>query len=338
MPLIKYQAFRFSPSTAAVISQANKILAEYAAQGFDLTLRQLYYQFVARGFIENKNSEYKRLGSIVNDARLAGLIDWDRITDRTRNMQQNPHWNTPKEIIAACAQQFQIDKWQTQKNYVEVWVEKDALIGVLEVACRPLDCPYFSCRGYTSQSEMWSASQRLLDKLRAGKSVHVIHLGDHDPSGVDMSRDIEERLSLFMRHGVLRDLINANPPPKLATPADKEAARERFTNLAEFHPPYIKPVSIHRIALNMDQIKEHNPPANPAKFTDSRAAEYVSNFGGQSWELDALEPAVITGLIQETIAELRDEALWEQATRKEAAHRRKLAACAEKWGEIEKTL
>lgn len=151
---ICYQKKNFSGSSLSVIRQANAIIDDYESQGYDLTLRQLYYRFVSKGLIPNKDTEYKKLGSIINDARLAGLIDWDRITDRTRNLRKNSHWDSPQSIVETCATQFQIDKWKDQKEYVEVWVEKDALVGILEQACEPLDVPYFSCRGYTSQSEM----------------------------------------------------------------------------------------------------------------------------------------------------------------------------------------
>ena len=77
----------FRNSTLAVIEKANAIIAEFVAQGFVLTLRQLYYQFVARSLIENKQTEYKRLGSIIKEGRRAGLIDWDAIEDRTREVQ-----------------------------------------------------------------------------------------------------------------------------------------------------------------------------------------------------------------------------------------------------------
>ena len=95
----------FSATSLATIKRANTILVEYARQGYDLTLRQLYYQFVSRGLIPNKDTEYKKLGSVINDARLAGLIDWDHITDRTRNLRSNAHWDTPQDIITACANQ-----------------------------------------------------------------------------------------------------------------------------------------------------------------------------------------------------------------------------------------
>ncbi len=326
---ICYEKRKFNAASLVTIETANKILTEYARQGYDLTLRQLYYQFVSRGLIENKDSEYKRLGSTINDARLGGLIDWDHIVDRTRNMRQNSHWDSPVSIVETCAQQFMLDKWDNQSHYVEVWVEKDALVGVLEVACKPLDVPYFSCRGYTSQSEMWSAGQRLIGKLRAGKEVTVIHLGDHDPSGIDMTRDIQDRLQMFATHHRVRDWLRDNPQK------EKETEDQWHSRLEE---KVHHTITVNRIALNMDQIRQYNPPPNPAKLTDSRATSYISEYGDESWELDALEPAVLTGLIEAAVGELRDEDQWAEDLEREEDCKSKLTSVAENWEEITKEL
>lgn len=289
MPKIEYVSKKFSKGSLAIIEQANQIIADYSAQGYDLTLRQLYYQFVSRDLIENKQTEYKRLGSIINDARLAGMIDWDTIVDRTRNMVSNSHWSGPKEIVDICAKTFQIDKWANQETRVEVWIEKDALVGVIENVCRRNDVGFFSCRGYTSQSEMWGAGQRLLEYTSACQDVVIIHLGDHDPSGIDMTRDIQDRLALFMGGGS---------------------------------------AYVTRIALNMNQVEQYNPPPNPAKITDSRATGYIKRFGNKSWELDALEPRVLEDLIDKTIAEYKDDDLWDKMVRKENRHRASLKKVA----------
>lgn len=178
------------------IDLVNNVLAEYESQGYELTLRQVYYQLVARGYIENTERSYKNLGKLINDARLAGLIDWNAIVDRTRNMKGNSHWSSPAEVLASARYSYMLDHWKGQDNYVEVWVEKDAMVGIVGQAATELDVPYFSCRGYTSQSEMWSAAQRFIRKAEK-QSRTIIHLGDHDPSGIDMTRDIQERMDLF---------------------------------------------------------------------------------------------------------------------------------------------
>lgn len=290
MPKIKYVERNFRPKSLQMIETANTIIREFHAQGFDLTLRQLYYQFVARDLIPNNQKEYDNLGNIINDARLAGLIDWNAIVDRTRNVRKNSHWESPGAIVEACSEQYQIDKWESQEHRVEVWIEKDALVGVIESVCRTLDVPFFSCRGYTSQSEMWTAAQRLIEWERQDYTPVIIHLGDHDPSGLDMSRDIEDRLSLFCRN----------------------------------------PIEVRRIALNRAQIRKYNPPPNPAKLTDCRAKSYVAEHGGSSWELDALDPKVITGLITREIASLRDDDKFDDRLALEGEHREQLKKVAKK--------
>jgi hypothetical protein len=319
-----YVEKRFSVGSLDLIQKAEDVCASYKDQGYDLTLRQLYYQFVSRGWIENRDTEYKRLGSVINDARLAGRLDWDYIVDRTRNLEELAHWADPADLIAAAARQYRIEKWADQDAYVEVWIEKDALKGVLESCCPALDVPFFSCRGYASQSEVWSAAQRLGARVAAGKRVVVVHLGDHDPSGIDMTRDVEHRLATF----VAQDRLGAP-----AAPAQQ---------LGDYVESYLEDVEEHltvdRIALNMDQIRRYDPPPNPAKLTDARAAGYVAAHGGSSWELDALDPATLVDLVRSAVARYRDDETWEQAVEREESEREVLTATSARWGEVESFL
>src|SRR5882757_3288882 len=135
MPKILYKEIKFSDASMALIKRCNGIITEYTGQGFRLTLRQLYYQLVSRDLIANKQTEYKRLGSVINDARLAGLIDWDMIEDRTRNVRTIASWSDPADIIDTVARQYKEDLWESQPYRVEVWIEKDALLGVIEPVC-----------------------------------------------------------------------------------------------------------------------------------------------------------------------------------------------------------
>jgi hypothetical protein len=241
--------------------------------------------------LPNKQTEYKKLGSIINDARLAGEIDWDAIEDRTRFLRTQSHWDSPADIISACAEQFRIDKWEDQNYRPEVWIEKDALVGVIEGVCKANDVSFFSCRGYVSQSEMWRTAQRLATTIRGGQMPYLIHLGDHDPSGIDMSRDIADRIDTFLQVNGWRRGSDWN---------------------------------ILRIALNMDQVRKHKPPPNPAKLSDSRAQAYIPTYGTDSWELDALDPATLATLIEEKISDLRDDYLWRQKDREQKVGRDKL--------------
>ncbi|QDP54850.1 MAG: hypothetical protein Unbinned3891contig1000_48 [Prokaryotic dsDNA virus sp.] len=274
---------------------ADQILEEYAEQGYDLTLRQLYYQFVARGYIPNKQSEYHKLGTIVNKARMAGYLRWDRIVDRTRNLQRLPTWSGPEGVVDTAARMYRRDLWKNQERYVEVWIEKEALVGVIEEMCDRHRVPYFACRGYVSQSEMWSAAQRIMD---TGKPTTILHLGDHDPSGIDMSRDIIDRLGTFTRW---------RPDIRL---------------------------TVNRLALNMDQIDYFNPPPNPAKLTDSRCEGYIAQYGEQSWELDAVSPKEMNELLRREISRLVDMKAWRKDDMQEEKDRAVLQWVSNNWDTV----
>ncbi|HEA67786.1 MAG TPA: hypothetical protein ENI07_13330 [Desulfobacterales bacterium] len=291
MPKIAYISKNFKPSSSLIIQQANEIINEYIDDGLLLTLRQLYYQFVSRGLIPNKQKEYKRIGSIIGDARLAGLIDWDAIEDRTRSLKKLQHWRDPGHIIGAVKHNFQLDHWAGQEYHVEVWIEKEALTGVIAEICGELDVAYFACKGYVSLSEMWGAAQRI-----EGYPVQtvIIHLGDHDPSGVDMTRDIKDRQDVF----------------------------------------HVFDVEVKRIALNMDQIKKYNPPPNPAKVTDSRCNGYVAMYGHESWELDALEPRVLRNLIRDTVLMYRDEEVYNKIIAQEQKYINVLDKVEKNWKQL----
>lgn len=251
---------RFKPDSVKKIETINHILAEYQAAGYDLTIRQLYYQLVARGYIENTQNSYKRIADLVNNARLAGLIDWEMITDRGRETVTPRTWESPAEIIKQAANQFRLDLWKTQNNYVEVMVEKQALEGVLIPVCLQWGVRFTANKGYSSSSTLYETGKRLA-AMSPQKKCYILYLGDHDPSGLDMTRDIQERLTMFS--GV--------------------------------------PVEVERLALNFDQVLALHPPENPAKETDARYKEYLQNFGPASWELDAIEPQPLANLVNNAI-------------------------------------
>lgn len=283
---------QFRSKSLEMINLCNQIIAEFQEQGFELTLRQLYYQLVSRAVIPNNERSYDNIGALLSDARLAGLVDWDAIVDRTRFLRGLSHWNAPGDIIRSCANGYHMDLWADQPKRVEVWVEKDALIDVVGQVARQFDVPFFSCRGYTSQSEMHGAAERLVQYQSGGQSVVIIHLGDHDPSGLDMTRDIDDRLQLFCEYHNTTD------------------------------------VTLKRLALNKPQILAHKPPPNPAKLTDCRVKKYIAEHGDQSWELDALNPKVIADLIRGEIRKHLDKEKFEAAQRLEEQGRAELQKLA----------
>jgi hypothetical protein len=269
----QFRKHRFNSGSIKLLDTCNAIIEDYRGQGLNLTVRQLYYRLVAADTIENTVRSYKKVVNLLNNARLAGYVSWDAIEDRTRNYRKQSTWPCPGSIMHSCISSYNIDKWIDQPTQVEVWVEKEALIGVIGQICDELEIPYFACRGYVSQSEQWRAAKRCEERYQdSDQETVILHLGDHDPSGMDMTRDNQDRL---------------------------------------LELSWDSPVEVRRIALNMDQVRKYSPPPNPAKMTDSRIGNYMSQFGSSSWELDALEPRVLQNLIRDESEGLIDRELWD---------------------------
>lgn len=293
----------FQNKTLALIDQANDILAEYAAQGFtSMTLRQIYYQMVARDMIPNSLRSYKRLGSVLSDARDAGLISWARMQDPTRRISQLYHLEDFKDALLDSARSFRRDLWANQPWWVLVMVEKEALAGVVGSVCEDWDVPFTANRGYPSASHLWRIASDIQLKISEGKKVLVLHLGDLDPSGWDMTSDVVMRLALYARQaaGIVdldeddftwpehRDLVSIWENETIGDESSEE-------------------LLIKRVALNMDQVEQYDPPPNPAKISDSRAGFYIDKFGRSSWELDALAPPVFKELLEAEIKGVLDQ-------------------------------
>jgi hypothetical protein len=198
----KFIDHKFRTRSADTLKKAIIIIDEMSAAGYTLTLRQLYYQFVSRDWIANAEKEYKRLGDVVRRGREAGLIDWDAIEDRNRTHYGFSRFQTPEQAMADLAQRLKLDPWLDQDFYVEVWVEKQALESVIGRACSEHRARYMACKGYMSTSETYDAGRRFERAKMMGQKPVMIHLGDHDPSGIDMTRDNSKRLDLFSRMGV----------------------------------------------------------------------------------------------------------------------------------------
>ena len=290
-----FRTYNFREATFDQIATANSIIEEYQRAGLTLTLRQLYYQFVARDLIPNSERSYKSLGSVISKGREAGLISWRAIEDRGRNAVRVQGESDPRKLVSGLEYGIVLDPWQEQDTYVEVWIEKDALIGTIEGVCDEFRVTHMACKGYLSASEAWRAGKRFERARARGKDCVIIHMGDHDPSGIDMSRDNEDRSYMFS-HG---------------------------------------PVELRRIALNMNQIEEYAPPPNPAKLTDTRASTYVERYGDESWELDALEPRTLSDLVRSALdCCITDPEAWNETMEREEDVRGSVRGIHEHWDEI----
>lgn len=269
---------RMRRTSMQTIERANIIIGIYQAQGYTLTLRQLYYQFVRRNWIVNSDNSYDSLSYVISEGRLLGMIDWDAIEDRVRFTQTFGSEFDQYGFMGGVHRYYMEDIWADQPKYVQFLSEKDAVSNIMDRVCGKWRVPYLACRGYNSQTELYNMAKRLTQLRDSGKEIHIMHIGDHDPSGQDMTRDNEARLRMFLR---------------------------------DFD------FEIERVALNMDQIRQFNPPPQPAKRRDSRYAEYVANFGTSCWELDALEPAQLEDIVSAAIEPLCDMEIFEASLLRE---------------------
>ena len=219
-----------SPANVEKLVVINEIIDEYAAEGYKLTLRQLYYQLVSRGIIPNKKAEYEKLSALLVNGRMGGVVDWDAIEDRLR-VPFLPYWVTGiSNAIRDTISQYRLNRQRGQSNYIELWVEKDALSGVLKRITSYYHINLMVNRGYSSCSAMHDSYNRLIREAENNKDITILYLGDHDPSGLDMIRDIRKRLEEFgvdltvIPIGLTMEQIEKyNPPPNPAKITDPRA-------------------------------------------------------------------------------------------------------------------
>jgi hypothetical protein len=293
MAKIKFREIRMNRANKERLDTINGIIEEYQLDGYVLTLRQLYYQLVTRDIIANKQSEYAKLSTLLKEGRMAGIVDWDAIEDRLRKPSSPASFNSPRDILNAAINQYALPRQEGQAKYVEVWVEKDALSGVLRRVTEKYHVPILVNRGYSSASAMFDSYQRFKTAYYNNQSIMILYLGDYDPSGVDMIRDIRDRIIEFAKGELGWQ--------------DESDCVDGFT------------FSVTPIALTRTQINYYNPPPNPAKRTDPRAKKFIELHGATSWEVDALRPEVLNQLLEDAIAENIDKVTFDGIVGREEA-------------------
>jgi len=274
---------KWSPLRKSIelLEQCNEVIDEMSE--YQLTLRQLYYQLVSRDIIANSQKSYSNLGVLVGKARLAGMMDWNAIEDRVRKPDKPSQFDNLKHLTDAALWSYRLPRWEGQENYVELWVEKDALASVLEPIAKEFHIILMVNRGYSSLSAMKESAERFI--AQNDKYLSLLYLGDFDPSGEDMVRDIRSRMSLFG----------------------------------------VESLEVTKLALTMDQVDEYQPPPNPVKMTDSRAREFMAKYDiDESWELDALSPSILRELIEDAMEDLLDQPMMDEIIEQEKEDKKRL--------------
>ncbi len=329
----------------------NGIIDEYKNQGYVLTLRQLYYQLVSRDIIPNRKSEYAKLSTLLTKGRMAGVVDWSAIEDRNRKPYIPGAWDSPEEIVKSAIHSYRRNRQLNQEVYIELWVEKDALSGVLKRITEKYHINLIVNKGYSSTSAMFDAHERVKEKLLENKKVVILYLGDHDPSGLDMIRDIHDRTKNFIGNSKeIKELWYGYEDELDKLGEDKkeeivQSMREDYYWVDETyfsneegddmdffkvhaHKLFDDNVEVRPIGLTMEQIRKFAPPPNPAKITDPRAKWYIEKFGQVSWEVDALNPDTLHKLVRKNVEGLINTELFNEELKQEEIDKEKLKSFA----------
>jgi len=277
------------PTYPEIVKAVNRILGEY---DFPLTIRQIYYRLVAANLIPNKRSAYNQLSKMLVKARENGEVDDTRIEDRARTVLEAPNTFTSPEDFAdsakqwfrGLASQYMRDLWDEQDCFLEVWVEKDALSRVISHVTNPYRVTTCPSRGYSSYTyiKREAVDGRLSD---VGKPIIILHFRDHDPSGRDMTRDLESRLHRYA--------------------PDSE-------------------ITVEHVALTYEQVQQYDLPPGPTKEKAQGRDDYVAEFGDRCWELDAIEPSELQRIVREAVEQHIDFDAWNRTLAEEKAERKVL--------------
>jgi len=277
----------------AYVQRANEVL-EGLSDYWPLTLRQVYYQLVAAGDIENNLKQYSKLSRMLAKARLEGLVSWDAIEDRSRRTLGSAGWSDKSHFVRDELERFlngyRRDRLQSQAVVLELWTEKDTLAPVLHGAAFAYCVTVVVARGYSSVSYVHECRKRVEHNTARGKRTVLLYFGDLDPSGWNMLPSMMETLQDEMGLG--------------------------------------GQVEGRRCALTLEQIEEYALPRNPdaLKLTDTRAKKYIEQFGNVAVELDALPPATLEWLVRQGIEENLDLSKYREEIVRETVERDALSA------------
>jgi hypothetical protein len=352
------------------------IVEEYWSQGIAMTVRQVHYQCVSRHVkmvyvppknrrhkqvivFENTPQNYAMVSRLLSLAREAGMVDWRAIVDRVRSQSMNAEFEDLGGLVQSAEKAYRLPRWKDQKVYIEVVSEKDALSSSFKPTCEKLHVRLVIDRGFGSTTAVHDMAMRFRQKSKEGYKCVLIYFGDHDPSGLNMPKDIKLR---FIRYGLnavgLEDEEDISDEAKLYKEKDKrleflvgqrlrrmmelqgvdsvEKLKPEMRMAAEAHAQVTldedPEVQLVRIGLTKRQVDQYNPPPNKLNPDDSREPKYNERYGSESWELDALPPEVLSDLLENAIKQHLDEDKYRKWLKKEEQDKKKLRKIARKGG------
>ena len=268
---------RKPPSYETVVAEALKVFEQYDSA---LTLRQHHYRLVSKQLFPNPTTSYKRLRRLMVRAREVGDVPRNCLEDRSRRIlgRGDTAYISAQDFLKKrltslreSYKEFRMPMWDVQSNYVLVSLEKDALSRLVGDVANQYAVRTFPTRGYPSFTYVNRMATYIRNRLK-DKPTIVLYFGDFDPSGIDIERDLEERLGKY--------------------------------NAGDF--------KVMRVALTNDQIQQYNLPHMPVKRSDARSDGFLESYGDLSVELDALDPNTLKLMVAQSIASNIDLDAWKR--------------------------
>jgi hypothetical protein len=251
-----------------------------------MTLRRVHYRLVIRDDTTYRNTlgDYKQLSKWLVRLRLEGVVEWEWVVDRLREPRGRPMWRNLPAFVEAARRSYYRDVWQGQPEYLEVWLEKDALAPLFEEALEPYGVTLNVGRGFDG----WTSIKEAAERFGSGEAVTVLYFGDFDPSGEDMARSLQERWASpgLPGGGSFPDVV--------------------------------------KCALTFGDIARYELPPKLTKKTDTRSPAFVARYGDVAVELDALPTSVLQERIRDEVEHRMDLEALERTREEERADRQRL--------------
>lgn len=280
-------------STKADLADLDDAIVGVVEDDFPVSLRGVYYRVVSRGAVEKTENGYRRVGRRLLELRRSGRIPYDRITDGTRWVIKPRTYNDHEDALNETAALYRRALWRSQPAAVHVFVEKDAISGVVSAITREWDVPLGVLRGYCSETFAYDMAEAIRS---THKTTYVYQLGDHDPSGVGAWDDFTRKVSAFLGGVTEHDEIG------------------------NVHTV----VHFERLAVTPDQIRSWELPTRPTKAKDTRS----KTFTGESVEVDAIPAPTLRSLVEDAIVQHIDPAALERTRVYERSERELLTQLA----------
>ncbi len=276
--------------TKVAIKALEDALVAIVKEHAPLTCRHVFYLAMAVALITKSEKEYKyTIGRLLLRLRREGRISYRDIADESRWVRRVETSRGARQALKACARFYRRDLLHDQRLHLELWVEKAALVGVIEDVCDEFAVPLYPTSGFASETFIYEAALEIAHAIKEDGHRAVIYtLGDHDPSGMHITRDLERRL---------RRLV-------------EEVSNERLD------------FEVRRLALTPEQVRRYRLPTRPTKREKNNHAKRFRF--ARSVELDALPPETLRGIVRDAIEREIDPQRLARTKRVEAAERETL--------------